>query len=187
MTKLRPARELRREAIAADAPWPPPRRDYQLRRGLEHCPACGQVVSPKTRKLPHPETGTCLVRRTVFAYEARGWRQVGTVYAGLITECGGVVERAPAALDPFADDVPESVTSGFYAPNEAVSACEVLANLRLGVTLRRAAIRCILAQPELIAAIDTVKRMSDGNARAFVRDLAWEEHQRMEKEAENAG
>lgn len=148
----------------------------KLRKGMMLCPACGQVVKA-IRQVAHADTGECLIRVTVEEYRARGWAQVGKVYARFIEEAGVATELAPHSRDPFANDTREDVTVGHYAPVDAIRACEVLANISLGTTLRISAIRCLISDPDLIDAIATVRRLSGhGEAKAFIKSIAWEAH-----------
>lgn len=142
----------------------------KLRKGLEPCPSCGKIVDPTRRRVPHPETKECLVRRTIANYTERGMVNVGAQLADVLQDCGIAYEKAPGSVRTEME-FSETVFDGFYVPESAATAVRALSRLQLPPRLRRFVIPLLITHPDYVLALDTVRRL-DGGAVKWLRKLA---------------
>ncbi len=156
-----------------------------LARNLTRCPACDMVVKI-VRRVPHDQTPQCLVRRTHAAYQERGWTDVSFTHARMFKECGIPTEMAMGRLEsvqlPPPEDSPrphfaalgpieERAVECPFAPLEANRAMQSIVGMKLSAFQRRNAFKAILADPDIITALDAVRRLN-GDVHAYVKEVA---------------
>lgn len=140
-----------------------------LAKGLERCPKCGLVTRPKARKTPHEDDAVCRARQIVAAYDARDWLQVNNVSDGeMIEESGAPVEwalggyHAEDAYDDHGRQTAKNVCVQHlvgFAPRTVIQVMNVMRRTRLPPEFRRRAIKVLWKRPDLLLALDSVKRM----------------------------
>jgi len=159
-------------------------RPKGLTKGLEPCPACGKVVRPLHRLVPHPETAECLVIRTQNAYRDRGWVPLTETLAGILEAAECIVERAPGGthLEPrlVPADVPrgtrplnrvvhDEVTHDVpFAPAASVRLVRALAKMPTDFRVR--AMSALSKDPDIADSIDAIARLG-GRVTGFVHRM----------------
>ncbi len=146
----------------------------KLRKGLAHCPVCNKVIRPASRAVPHPETPECKATVVRLAYLARGWGETrDATQAKILDEAGVPVEWAFGGT--HVEQLPTGEKGRFgeplykdewrnhlvaFTPVNALRASGLLVRTQLPAEFRRRAIKALWDRPDLMDAIDAVKRLS---------------------------
>ncbi len=164
-----------------------------LPKGIVICEACGSRTRPAARRLPCHETVQCKARVVFASYDARGWVAASNSTAGkILEESGAPVEWAPAGVhveqrpngkqgrhgEPLYDDVWVSHPIAF-TPKGAFRAASLLARMNLTPEFRRRAIGALWQRPDLLDALDAMKRLRGGLTKSHV----WQSTVQAEEEA----
>lgn len=153
----------------------------KLRKNLTRCSVCERVVRID-RLEKHQALPECTSVRIYLDYGARGWQQVMSLpQARILAEAGIPVEHAMAGVhteecaevDPKTNQIlrrwqEQRAHEVAFAPANACRIQGLLTRLQLDPTFRRRALRLFYDNPDLIDALDTVKRLDKAGVRRWL-------------------
>ena len=153
-----------------------------LPKGIVICPACGTRTRPAARRVPCEETVQCKARVVHLQYEARGWVAASNSTAGkILEESGAPVEWAPAGVHVEQRDKGRRGRHGevlyddewvnhpiAFTPKSAFRAVAALTRVQRPADFRRRAIGALWQRPDLLDALDALKRLRGGVSKSHV-------------------
>lgn len=112
----------------------------------------------------HLDSPSCTAARVHSEYVARGYVQVNGTWAKILRDVGVPVESALARVvlevSVGSDRAAPVLVEETFAPRGSVAAVQMLRNLPMSGDFRRAAVKHLMENPEDLAAMDAIARMT---------------------------